>query len=66
MQMLVKKVAVRMPFSWATDACLLGCGRRLVENEAQETEGSRAESLKETERDGREPWQQSCAGSISH
>lgn len=28
-------------------------------SEAQETEGGRAESLKETEGDGREPWQQS-------
>ena len=66
MQMLVKKVAVRMLFVWATDACLLACGRSLAENEAQETEGSRAESLKETERDGREPRQQSCVGSLSH
>lgn len=48
MKMLAKKVAVRMPLSWATTAC----GGRLVENEAQETEGSRAESLKETDRDG--------------
>lgn len=40
--------------SWATTAC-----GSLVENEAQETEGSRAESLKGTDRDAGQPWQQS-------
>lgn len=49
MKMLAKKVAVRMPLSWATTAC----GGNVMENEAQETEGNRAESLKETDRDGR-------------
>lgn len=46
--------------------CFLPCNISSTENEAQEMEESIADSLKETEKDEREPCQQSHAGSISH